>query len=165
LSERIGSDTLKPVAVLDDVERSIEIIKEQGEGTSSSPAVAFDDDNPAHYYAFGEIYHGRRVRLDGGTWQFTGAAVPFPKTRPMARVPAGGWPSPSEQVQRLLDQCDSSYKTVLETLDNAWSGGGASALNASVHAMRGMEGPAVELMNITLPDGPGNYGPQFRPPA
>ncbi|WP_329459538.1 ferritin-like domain-containing protein [Streptomyces sp. NBC_01497] len=163
LSERIGSDSLTPVRSLDDVERCIETIKEQGEGTSSSPATAFKDDNPAHYYAFGEIYHGRRLRRTGGSWQFTGAQVPFPRVRPMARVPAGGWPHPSRQVQKLLDQCNGSYNSVLAGLDKAWAGGGASSLNAAVHAMRGMEGPAVELMNLTLPNAPGNYGPEFRP--
>ncbi|CAM5409963.1 hypothetical protein STENM327S_02004 [Streptomyces tendae] len=37
LSQHIGSDVLEPVTDLDGVERAIEIIKEQGEGTRSSP--------------------------------------------------------------------------------------------------------------------------------
>ncbi|MCF3962390.1 ferritin-like protein [Streptomyces fuscigenes] len=161
LSERIGSDSLAPVRTLDDVERCIETIKEQGEGTDGSPGQALHDDNPAHYYAFGEIYHGKRVREESGTWRFTGAAVPFPAARPMARVPAGGWDHTSTQVRRLVDQCDATYAGVLEGLDKAWAGGGAKSMSAAVHAMRGMEGPAVELMDLTRPDGPGNYGPQF----
>ncbi|MET7456054.1 ferritin-like protein [Streptomyces sp. NPDC005574] len=164
LSEHIGSDVLKPVDSLAAVERSLDIIKEQGEGSTSSPADAFGDDHPAHYYAFGEIYHGRQLRKEGKSWRFTGSAVPFPDARPMARVPAGGWPHPSAQVQRILDHFDDSYATVLDALEGAWAGGDASALRAAVHTMRGMEGPAVELMDITIPDAPGNYGPQFRPP-
>ncbi|WP_371667491.1 ferritin-like protein [Streptomyces sp. NBC_00289] len=165
VSEHIGADVLRPVDSLDAVERSLQIIKEQGEGTTSSPSDAFGDDHPAHYYAFGEIYHGRRLRKEGDGWTFTGAPVPFPDTRPMARVPAGGWPHPPRRVQEALDHFDDAYATVLDALEGAWADGDGRALRASVHAMRGLEGPAVELMDITLPDAPGNYGPQFRPPS
>ncbi|MFI9805107.1 ferritin-like protein [Streptomyces sp. NPDC052301] len=163
LSDRIGSDVLRPVRTLDDVERSIEIIKEQGEGTAASPADAFHGDHPAHYYAFAEIYHGRRLRRTAHGWHFTGAAVPFPDARPMARVPAGGRPHPPAPVRRLLAQFDGTYHAVLDALDRAWRGGGPSALGAAVHAMRGMEGPAVQLMETKIPNAPGTYGPQFRP--
>ncbi|MFG3103600.1 ferritin-like protein [Streptomyces sp. NPDC048182] len=165
LSERIGADQLKPVGSLDGVEEAIGIIKEQGEGTTSSPEDAFGDDHPAHYYAFGEIYHGRQLREEDGVWKFTGAAVPFPAARPMARVPSGGWPHPAKQVATLLDRFDTAYAEVLGSLEHAWDGGGARALGTAVRQMRGLETPAVQLMETTIPDAPGNYGPQFRPPA
>ncbi len=164
LSERIGSDVLEPVADLDGVARAIGVIKEQGEGTTSSPQDAFGDDHPAHYYAFGEIYHGRQLRETADGWRFTGAAVPFPEARPMARVPEGGWPGPSEQVQSLLDRFDSAYATLLGTLETAWAHGDARTLKTAVRTMRGLEAPAIELMETALPDGRGTYGPQFRPP-
>lgn len=162
LSERIGSDVLKPVDGLEGVERCIEIIKEQGEGTASSPADAFRDDHPAHYYAFGEIYHGRRLRETDDGWQFTGTPVPFPDARPMARVPHGGWPHPPAHARRLLDHFDTAYNAVLNALDRAWDKGDHHTLQLAVHAMRGLEHPAVELMEIALPNHPGTYGPQFR---
>ncbi|MFG2490607.1 ferritin-like protein [Streptomyces caniferus] len=162
LSERIGSDVLKPVGSLDAVEHSIEIIKEQGEGTAGSPADTLRDDHPAHYYAFGEIYHGRRLRETDDGWRFAGAPVPFPDARPMARVPHGGWPHPSARARRLLDHFDVAYSAVLSTLDRAWDEGSHHTLQLAVHAMRGLESPAVELMEIDLPDRPGVYGPQFR---
>jgi len=162
LSSTIGSDVLKPVRTLDDVERSIEIVKEQGEGTASSPADAFHDDHPAHYYAFAEIYHGRQLRVTSHGWQFTGPAVPFPDARPMARVPAGGWPHPPGDVQRLLDRFDGIYNDLLAALDDAWGDGGPRSLGTAVRAMRALEDPAVRLMETTIPDAPGNYGPQFR---
>lgn len=163
LSARIGSDVLEPVRTPDDVMRAIEIIKEQGEGTTSSPATAFDDDYPAHYYAFGEIYHGRRLRENDGDWEFSGAPVPFPEARPMAPVPVGGWPDPPGDVRRLLDASDATYHAVLQNLETAWAGGGHRTLHTAIHAMRGLEHPAVELMERSIPDAPGNYGPQFRP--
>ncbi|MGW5113878.1 ferritin-like domain-containing protein [Streptomyces noursei] len=163
LSKHIGSDVLRPVANLDDVEWAMEMIKEQGEGTASSPSDTFEDDHPAHYYAFGEIYHGRRLRKDRGRWRFTGAPVPFPETRPMARVPEGGWHRPPEHVRRLLHRFDANFHAVLSSLERAWDGGGHRALGAAVHAMHGLETPAVELMEIERPDDPGTYGPEFRP--
>ncbi|MFD5814105.1 ferritin-like protein [Streptomyces sp. NPDC127038] len=164
LSERIGTDNLVPVADLAAVARSIAIVREQGEGTAASPNDAFQDDHPAHYFAFAEIYQGRRLQQKGRTWEFTGKAVPFPHTRPMARVPAGGWPNPSAHVGQLLDRFDATYATVLESLENAWAGGGQSSLHSAVRAMRALESTAVKLMDTPLPDGSGTYGPQFRPP-
>lgn len=165
LSAHIGHDPLAPVATLDDVEKSIDIVREQGEGTSSSPDDAFGDDYPAHYYAFGEIYHGRRLQQVDDTWAFTGDPIPFPDVRPMARVPRGGWKSPSPEVAQLLATFDSTYHDVLSFLEAAWSGGGASSLNAAVHSMFGLQATALQLMETPLPDRPGNYGPQFSPPA
>ncbi|MFJ6392516.1 ferritin-like protein [Streptomyces sp. NPDC091972] len=161
LHARIGSDELRPVETLVDVERSIDIIREQGEGTSSSPADSFTDDHPAHYYAFAEIYHGRQLRQTAEGWAFTGAPVPFPDARPMARVPAGGWPRPAAPVRQLLDRFDNTYTTLLTSLDAAWSDGGARALGAAVHAMRALEEPAVRLMETQIPGSRSTYGPQF----
>ncbi|GEC10781.1 membrane protein [Streptomyces spinoverrucosus] len=163
LSEYVGGDDLRPVETLDDVERAIEIIREQGEGTASSPYESFEDDYPAHYYAFGEIYHGRELRETDDGWKYVGPPVPFPDVRPMAPVPAGGWPNPPLHVGRLLYRFDTIYSTVLDTLDAAWAGGGPRTLGAAVHTMRGLEGPAVELMEISIPYAPrSTYGPQFR---
>ncbi|MFE3652914.1 ferritin-like protein [Streptomyces sp. NPDC059152] len=163
LSRHIGTDALRPVENLDDVNEALEIVKEQGEGTASSPSDTFEDDHPAHYYAFGEIYHGRRLRTEGGKSEFTGDPVPFPDVYPMGRVPAGGWPNPPEDVRQLLDRFNANYHDVLTSLDRAWDGGGDSALGAAVHSMRGMETPAVDLMEIDNPAAGGTYGPEFRP--
>ncbi|GHD49777.1 ferritin-like domain-containing protein [Streptomyces galbus] len=161
LETRIGSDDLRPVRTLLDVERAIDVVREQGEGTSRSPADSFADDHPAHYYAFSEIYHGRQMRETDRGWAFTGPRVPFPDTRPMARVPAGGWSRPPAPVRQLLHRFDTTYTSVLASLDAAWADGGARALGAAVHAMRGMEEPALHLMETRIPGRRSTYGPQF----
>ncbi|MYW17703.1 hypothetical protein GT039_19445 [Streptomyces sp. SID2955] len=163
LHERVGEDTLRPVRTLEDIERSIDIIKEQGEGTARSPADGGGDDHMAHFYAFAEIYHGRRLREAGGEWRYTGAPVPFPDVRPMARVPKGGWDRPPAGARRLLDAFDSTYTTVLKALDTAWEEGDPRSLRAAVRGMRGLEDPAVELMETPVEGTDECYGPQFRP--
>ncbi|OIK28503.1 hypothetical protein VT52_006890 [Streptomyces malaysiense] len=163
MHERIGEDTLRPVRTLEDVERSIEIIKDQGEGTSVSPADDLGDGHMAHYYAFAEVYHGRQLRETDGKWQFTGAPVPFPDTRPMSVVPAGGWARPPAGARRLLDDFDSTYTTVLEALETAWGEGDHHSLTTAVRRMRRLETPAVELMEIPVTGAEKTYGPQFRP--
>jgi hypothetical protein len=165
LSQRIGTDDLEPVRDLADVERLIGIVKEQGEGTGSSPNDALQNDEPAHYYAFGEIYHGRCLAEADDCWTFTGDPVPFPDVRPMVRVPDGGWPEAPAGVTQLLDRFDATYHDVLASLEAAWAGGGSRSLDAGVHAMRGLEAAAVALMETPLPDGTGTYGPRFRPPT
>lgn len=163
LSTHVGGDDLRPIENLDHVERAIEIIKEQGEGTDGTPADPFEDDERAHYYAFGEIYHGRELRRTDDGWKYVGGPVPFPEVRPMAPVPVGGWPNPPAHVRGLLFRFDANYSTVLDRLDDAWAGGGHRTLNAAVHAMHGMERPAVELMETPIAYAPGyTYGPQFR---
>ncbi|WP_265582684.1 ferritin-like domain-containing protein [Streptomyces ferrugineus] len=161
VTQHIDSDELRPVRSLDDVEHAIEIIREQGEGTDSSPLDTFSDDRPAHYYAFGEIYHGRELRPTDDGWRYVGGPVPFPDVRPMAPVPAGGWRNPPAHVGGLLFRFDAMYSTVLDSLDAAWAGGGHRALGAGIHTMRGLERPAVELMETAIPNTRSTYGPQF----
>ncbi|WP_307791082.1 ferritin-like domain-containing protein [Streptomyces actuosus] len=163
MHERIDEDTLTPVKTLEDVERSIEVIKDQGEGTSASPTDGPGDDHVAHYYAFAEIYHGRQVRETDGEWQFAGTPIPFPDARPMSVVPAGGWDEPPAEARRLLDAFDSTYTAVLDALDTAWAEGDPRSLMTAVRHMRRLEGPAVDLMEMPLAGTEETYGPQFRP--
>ncbi|WP_405009416.1 ferritin-like protein [Kitasatospora sp. NBC_01539] len=165
LGTRIGSNTLRPVLGPADVEEAIDTIKEQGEGSSVSPEPPHGGHGaPSHYYAFGEIFHGARIREAGGRFEYTGDVLPFPEARPMGTVPAGGWPDPSPEVRRLLGRFDATFSRALRALQSAWTRGSARALSAAVEEMRALEGPAVRLMEIPLPDGSGlTYGPQFRP--
>ncbi|MER8029985.1 ferritin-like protein [Streptomyces bauhiniae] len=163
LHERIGEDVLRPVRTLEDVEECVGVIKEQGEGTSHSPADAPSDGHMAHYYAFAEIYHGRQLRETEGEWHFTGPLVPFPDTRPMGRVPAGGWKNPPAEARRLLDAFDDTYAGVLESLDTAWAEGDRHSLRTAVRGMRRLQTPAEELMELPIDGTRETYGPQFRP--
>ncbi|WP_431950503.1 ferritin-like domain-containing protein [Actinacidiphila sp. bgisy167] len=170
LGQRIGPDELRPMRTLDDVVAAIEIIKEQGEGSASSPAAPVGEATGAnrdlaHYYAFAEIYHGRTLRETDGQWEFSGPPIPFPEVHPMGVVPRGGWPHPPREAAALLRRFDTAYGGLLRDLEAAWSSGDHGALNRAVRTMGHLEEPALALMEIPLGDGRHTYGPQFRPLA
>lgn len=158
----IGRNDLEPIKDLAGVEDSITLIKEQGEGTSTSPDAPQAAGEFAHYYKFGEIYHGHKLQQVNGKWEFTGDVVAFPDVYPMGVVPAGGWPNPNPEVQGLLRTSNTNYTTLLQELDKAWTEGDNSALSSAIGMMFSLKSPAVELMKVSLPGGDGSYGPEFR---
>jgi hypothetical protein len=91
------TEPLGVLATPADVQAAITLIRDQGEGTSSSPdAPQFDNGELSHHYRFGEIYYGRRYVEVDGKWGYSGDTVPFPACYPVARIPQAGipaWPS------------------------------------------------------------------------
>lgn len=167
----IGTNNLEPVRDLAGVEDSITLIKEQGEGTSTSPEAPQAAGEFAHYYKFGEVYYGRELRQVNGKWEFTGDVVPFPEVYPMGVVPAGGWPNPDPTVQGLLQESNAAYTSILQDLETAWAEGDQEALRRSIGTMFSLKNrtsdPAGDtavdrLLKTPLPGGDGSYGPEFR---
>jgi hypothetical protein len=158
----IGRNNLEPIKNLTGVEDAIELIKEQGEGTSTSPDAPQAAGEFAHYYKFGEIYHGHELQQVNGKWEFTGDVVSFPDVYPMGVVPAGGWQNPDSKVQGLLQTFNADYTTLLQNLETAWAQGDKSALISAISKMFSLENTVGELMKTPLPDGTGSYGPEFR---
>ncbi|MGB0385044.1 MAG: ferritin-like domain-containing protein, partial [Ardenticatenaceae bacterium] len=162
-----GSSTsyihLYEINSLKDVEDAITEIVEQGEGTSTTPYTNPEDFGDhaerelAHYYKFGEIYHGRKfVKNCSGKWGYTGDPIPFPKVYPMAPVPPGGYPEISRQF-------DEKYSCMLNDLHDAWNGS-PSKLSSAIGQMYALQPPALELMQMPIDPGDlskGNYGPSF----
>lgn len=163
-----GNAEVKVLNTVADVTAAITEIKEQGEGTGQSPDVPGFGTEIAHYYSFGEIYNGMHfVQGADGTWGWTGPPpIPFPaKVYPMARVPAGGWSSPSDPVKAQIDKFNTAFTIMLRTLEAAWAEGGEvgeKKLNDAVTQMFSLQGFAMPLMKTPLPKGEGNYGPEFR---
>ncbi|MFF0445281.1 ferritin-like protein [Streptomyces sp. NPDC004609] len=160
-----------------DVEKAVDIIKEQGEGTSASP------ENPhpgelgelAHYYLFRQLFHGRKLvktSENPDRWEFTGDTIPMPQTFPMGTVPPGGWggagtPPPDPETRDLLDEANASYSDMLRFLEKAWQADlpatAKESLNQAIGKMFDLPSPARTLMERPLPDGSGRtYGPEFR---
>jgi hypothetical protein len=86
------TNSLYAVSTMALVQQAISEIKEQGEGTSTSPDAPNFGDELAHYYRFGEIYNGQEFVETNGKWGYTGAPVPFPDVWPMAQLTSPTWP-------------------------------------------------------------------------
>ena len=72
------------------VEEAIRLINLQGEGSNKSPEERPGD--LAHFYRFGEIFHGKRLVMDAqGRWDYNGPDLPMPAVHDMADIPAGGY--------------------------------------------------------------------------
>jgi len=162
----IDAENLTVLNSLDDVQNAILTIKEQGEGTSTSPDAPQFGGELAHYYRFGEILHEKTLIEVDGSFQYAGDAVPFPDCYPVATVPAAGYPELKD-----MQTFDNDYGTLIEQLQNAWSlpgtdpNGGSNGLGNAIGTMFSLTGDAQAIVQQPLPDGSGNYGPDFRPPA
>ncbi|WP_461119501.1 ferritin-like domain-containing protein [Saccharothrix stipae] len=164
-----------PMADLDTVLKCLDIIMEQGEATSTSP------ENPhylkqgelSHYYAFRELYHGRKLQRVGERWSFTGAKITMPRTYAAAEVPPGGWaahPTITQhdpKVLEVLHAFNREYSGMLRTLQTAWgTDDPATAKEQVTHAiahMGKMRQVAQTIMAAPLPDNSGwHYCPEYR---
>jgi hypothetical protein len=148
---------------------AIDLITEQGEGTTASPRDpspgSEDQDDLAHFYRFAELYKGRRIVQDAtGKFVFSDTAVPFPETYPLAEVPHGGWQEPTvtPTVAAKLKEFDAAYSTMLTQLQAAWEHGDPAKLGASVLTMHGLTSLVGELIGMQATTGGPVYGPCFR---
>lgn len=163
-----GPLNIYAITSVEEVEQAITEIKEQGEGTSTSP---FDD--PAdfgghgqqkelsHYYKFGEVCNGKRLKHDTvlKEWKYEGADVPWPAAFPVPPIPKGGYP-PNPDVPALVE-FDQLYSKLLGELHKTWNGE-PGMLSTAIGTMMKLSGPAQTLMQTPLPAGSGNYGPCWR---
>ncbi|MBV9164156.1 MAG: hypothetical protein JO281_22000 [Pseudonocardiales bacterium] len=112
----------------------------------------------AHYYRFGEVRYGRKFVEVDGIWDYAGAPVPFPDCYPVARVPQGGYPDlPASK------SFNTTYSQLVTELQDAWSGGGENALRTAIGITFQLYPDAAPIITTPLPDGSGNYGPDFIP--
>jgi rubrerythrin len=150
-----GGIGLTKITSMAEVENAILKIKEQGEGTSQSPFATDFGGELAHYYKFGEIFHGQTyVKGADGTFDYKGTPVPFPDVFPMSPVPDGGYPESRD--------FDLQFTAMLADLQDGWASGNPAKLTAGVNKMRSMGDAAQLLMQKPLPGGQGNFGPSFR---
>lgn len=152
-----------------EAQAAIELIKRQGEGTSSSPFTdgrrlnIAPERELAHYYRFGQVHAERKLQPDASAptgWSFTGDPLPFPGPNDlylMAEVPPGGYPE--------SDDFDREYTAMLKLLHDAWAVGNTQKLSDAIDAMDIRLGAkALALLDAGLPSGTGNgiKGPDFR---
>ncbi len=152
-----------------EAQAAIDLIKRQGEGTSTSPfadgrrlAIA-PERELAHYYRFGQIHAERKLQPDANAptgWSFTGAPLPFPRPDDLyfvAEVPPGGYSD--------SDAFDREYTAMLKLLHDAWAVGDPQKLSDAIRRMNmDLTSKALALLNADIPSGTGNgiRGPDFR---
>jgi hypothetical protein len=162
LTGTIGGNELYVIKTLADVEKAINEIKQQGEGTSQSPQTPDFGGELAHYYKYAEIWHGNTLIKKDDKWQYIGDKIPFPDVFPMTPIPTGGYTDLSVAAKNALQAFDMQYTRVLNSLQTAWANGSKSDLGKAIGAMFGLQPLANALMEIKLPDGSGVYGPNFK---
>jgi hypothetical protein len=164
------------VESLDDVRKAIHTIKEQGEGTGTSPidtakGIAMD---LAHYFRFAEIHQGKALAFDDeGKIVFTGPPIEWQDTDvySMADIPPGGYKASDVPagVAETLAEFDQTYTNMLKLLQEAWEPSPAdpttaqpAKLSAAVGAMFHLTEIALALMGKEIAPGGPTFGPCFR---
>lgn len=169
---RIGGDMLFEIKTLKKAIEAIDIITEQGEGTSKRPTGTDDPADLAHYYRFGEYWYGRRMRklpqpVDGKEWEFKGDPIKRAAVYPLQAVPDGGWgDAPGASIRKALDACNKAFTRMVQELQNDWTSppdrepsgaapepiGAMVALNQRVRELIGLQ-----MRELETP----KYGPEF----
>ncbi len=158
LELNIAGNQVKAVSTPEEAIAAIQVIKEQGEGTRTSPDAGTE---LAHYYVFSEIWHGATLVFDPSTgkWTYTGDPIPFPSVYPVDSVPVNGYPDAPEEVQTTIQQFQSAYTLLLDNLQSAWVNTDPTTLSNAIINMSALQTPAIALMQTPISGGTGNYGP------
>ena len=148
--------------------RGINIIIDQGEGTSTDPFVAPSDDGNgpelAHYYRFEEIYKGQTIQVDPtGGYMFGNPPIPFnPELVPNM------WPNPKmddypKDSQAYINSkfFNYNYTSLLNCLHETFNGE-PEKINTAMGVMYSLRLYAIKLLAIPDPNNPGYVtGPSF----
>jgi Ferritin-like len=155
------SDEIFPIVDVASASAGIDIIVDQGEGTSTEPFERPGD--PAHYYKFGEILNGREIVKTPTGYAYGGKPVPFD--------PAGVYPIksdckiadfPSESlVGERIRQFAYSYSSLLNTLHSAFNGE-PGKIDVALGLMYELRVTSERLMTTPLPGSKtATVGPSF----
>jgi hypothetical protein len=155
-------DKLYPIVDVDSACRAIDLIKIEGEGTSTTPFQSPED--PAHFYKFGSIVAGRELIADPkGGYAYGGAPIPFD--------PDGVWPlrpncriadfAPGTQARTRIEQFAYNYSSLLNSLHLAFNGE-PDRLDAAIGLMYDLRVLAVAMMQTVADPRTGQtVGPSY----
>lgn len=148
-----GPARLFPIVDVRSAARGIDIIVQEGEGTSTDPFQSPGD--PAHYYKFGEIVHGHKiVPKSGGGFAYAGDPIPFDPAGvfPMKPNPKLADFGANTQARDRAEEFDYAYSSLLNVLHNTFNGR-PELINAAIGLMYELKMIAVALMQTPLADG------------
>ncbi|MDR6781895.1 hypothetical protein ABIE26_001616 [Pedobacter africanus] len=146
----VGLPGLKKVTDLASAIAAIELIVEQGEGTSSTPLNALE--KPAHYYMFAAAYYGRELVPQQGEppFAYAGEEIPFDEDniKPLMvnPKPASYLGTPAMDANQ---QFNRTYTSLLQTLHKTFNGSPMSIMG-SVGIMQQLKAEAIALGEIQI---------------
>jgi hypothetical protein len=155
------AEHLFPITDVATAVRAIEVVVTEGEGTSSDPFQSPGD--PAHYYKFGEIYHGRKIVETSNGYAYAGAPIPFDESgvypmKPNAKISDY---EQGTQARVRVEQYAYSYSSLLNALHKAFNGHPEN-IQVAMGLMYELRIEAVALMSTSLGDGSGRTaGPSY----
>jgi hypothetical protein len=152
---------LFPITDVPTASKGIKIIVDEGEGTSTDPFQSPGD--PAHYYKFGEIFHGRMIIKTVDGFAYGGDPIPFDATGvyPMKANPKIGDFAPGTQARSRVEEFSYAYSSLLNVLHAAFNGEPAK-INTAIGLMYELKMIAVSLMQTPIGDGSKTTaGPSF----
>ncbi len=163
-SRFFSTKELYPILTKQNAIDAIDIIIEQGEGTSISPLDP--EGEIAHYYRFEELYKGKKLVKDPSApngFSFTGPDIPFnandvyplfPNTK-TAMLAAG------TEARRRMDAFNASYYSLLAGLHRTFNGE-PKHLDDCLGLMYDIKLYAEKLCGMEFPGKAGyNVGPSF----
>lgn len=166
--EYYPANVLFPVTDLASATNAINIIIDQGEGSSTDPFVEPGDSGqgaePAHYYRFEQIVLGKTlVQQANGSYAFNGPPIPFDPTQVINM-----WPNPtmSEFPKGTLayENCrlfNYNYTSLLNSLHDTFNGQPQN-ISTALGVMFSLRLYAVKLLAQPHPLHPGFMaGPSF----
>ncbi len=161
-------DELIKVTNVGSATRAIEIIVEQGEGTTTSPLDL--EGKFAHYYRFAEIYNGKTLILNPNAppdapvdqnYIYGGTPIPFDPSGvlPVIDNPKASTYPADSKARYACDAFNYTYTSLLKTLHATFNGSPGQLSNA-IGLMESLKEQAMNLMDIDLGDGT-KAGPSF----
>jgi hypothetical protein len=156
---------VKPVYTVADAQAAIDLIVEQGEGTTTSPLAGMGS-QLAHYYRFAEIFHQRTLVPDNSVpekYSYSGAPIPYDPTGvlPIIANPNSSL-YPAKSTERVeSDVFNQIYSNLLRALHITFNGQ-PGYLKTAIGLMFDLKLQAIKLVNIPLStDASTNAAPCF----
>ena len=151
---------VKPVYTLADAQAAIDLIVEQGEGTTTSPLAGMGS-QLAHYYRFAEVFHQRTLVPDNSVpekYSYSGAPIPYDPTGvlPIIANPNSGLYPLNSKERVESDVFNQIYSNLLRALHTTFNGE-PDYLNTAIGLMFDLKLQAIKLMNIPLSTDPSTH--------
>lgn len=163
-SDFFSVDELFSIMTKTDAINAINIIIEQGEGTSKVPTD--QEGELAHYYKFEEIYKGRALVKDPNApngYSFSGPPIPLDQKQiyPLFPNTKLNMITPGTEGYRRADEFNASYTALLNGLHQTFNGNPAF-LDQTLGLMYDVKLRGQRLCSMPFPEKPGyNIGPPF----